>query len=112
LPIFFSLYREAQDGVLVVASHDLTRRVYLRGGAPVSYDSTARQDTLAAWLVDRGRIRADEAEAVMVARAQGLRIGAALAEAGVNLEGEELLGVLREYTREKVAQVLDRKSVV
>ncbi|HLT30826.1 MAG TPA: DUF4388 domain-containing protein [Myxococcaceae bacterium] len=111
LPAYlFGLYREAQDGVLVVASHDLTRRVYLRGGAPVSYDSTARQDTLAAWLVDRGRIRADEAEAVMVARAQGLRIGAALAEAGVNLEGEELLGVLREYTREKVAQVLGMRG--
>jgi len=107
---FYGLYRDRRDGVVVVASRELRRRVFLRAGAPVSYDSNARQDLLTTFLSERGHLRREQEEAVLAARAQGLRIGAALAEAGVELDGEELLGELRAYTREKVVQTIGMRS--
>lgn len=100
---FFRLHR---DGVLVVAFRDLTRRVYFLRGRPVNYDSTARQDAFANWLVERKELTEAQSEAVLKALGGGLRIGTALAEAGVALEGEELLLRLRDYTREKVSQAV------
>ncbi len=105
-----SLFRLQRDGVLVVAFKDLTRRAYfLRGGA-VNYDSTARQDSFASFLLERQLIQPGEGEALMKALSGGLRIGSALAEAGIRLEGEELLGALRDYTREKITQLVGMRD--
>ncbi len=105
-----SLYRTRRDGVLVVAFRDLTRRVYfLRGGA-VNYDSTARQDALPGYLLERKIVTAEQAETVVQALGGGMRIGSALAEAGVDVAGEELLQLLREYTRDRLAQVVGMRE--
>lgn len=108
--LFNSFYRLHRDGVLVVAFRDLTRRVYFLRGRPANYDSTARQDGFANWLVDRQELTESQSEEVLKALASGLRIGTALAEAGVALEGEELLQRLRDYTREKVAQLVGMRE--
>ncbi|MDQ3265508.1 MAG: DUF4388 domain-containing protein [Myxococcota bacterium] len=108
--LFNSFYRLHRDGVLVVAFRDLTRRVYFVRGRPANYDSTARQDAFANWLVERKELTESQSEAVLKALASGLRIGTALAEAGVALEGEELLQRLRDYTREKVAQLVGMRE--
>lgn len=108
--LLHSWYRLRRDGVLVVAYRDLTRRVFLLAGQVVHYDSTARQDALANYLLERGEVTAAQADAVLAAQAAGMKIGAALAEAGVRLEGEELLLRLREFTRDKVAQVLGMRE--
>lgn len=103
-------YRLQRDGVLVVALRDLTRRVYLLRGTPVGYDSTARQDALPGFLLERGVLTEPQAERVVQALAGGLRVGAALAEAGVEAAGEVLLGLLRDYTRERLAQLVGMRE--
>lgn len=111
LPAFIhSLVQLQREGVLVVAFRDLTRRVYFLGGAPVNYDSNARQDSLPNYLVERGDLTPPQAEAVLKALSGGLRIGAALAEAGVDLQGEALHDKLSDYTREKLAQVIGMRE--
>jgi DNA-binding response OmpR family regulator len=100
------LYRQRKDGVLVVAYRDLTRRVFFARGGAVNYDSTARQDALPSFLLERGIVTEAQAEIVLQAQASGLRIGAALADAGVEAAGEELLEILRTYTRDRLAQVV------
>ena len=108
--VLHSLYRLKRDGVLVVAYRDLTRRVFFLAGAPVNYDSTARQDQLPRWLVERGDLTEAQAEQLQAQLAAGLRVGAALAEAGSELAGEELLQRLRDFTREKTAQVVGMRD--
>ena len=108
--LLHSAWRLERDGVLVAAHRELTRRVYLLGGVPVAYDSTARQDALPAWLVERGRATPAQAERLVEALGSGLRIGAALSDAGVEAEGEELLQLLRDYTRERVVQVVGMRQ--
>ncbi|HLL51998.1 MAG TPA: DUF4388 domain-containing protein [Myxococcaceae bacterium] len=108
--LLHSFYRLRRDGVLVVAFRDLTRRVFILKGAPVNYDSTARQDSLPNYLQECGVLNEAQTQAVVTALGGGLRIGAALAEAGLDLQGEELLQKLRDYTREKVSQVLGMRE--
>ncbi|MHB8879669.1 MAG: DUF4388 domain-containing protein, partial [Myxococcaceae bacterium] len=108
--LLHSFYRLRRDGVLVVAFRDLTRRVFFLGGAPVSYDSTARQDAAAVFLQERGELTSDQAEQVQKALATGSRLSMALVDAGVSLAGEELLQRLRDYNREKVAQVVGMRE--
>jgi CheY-like chemotaxis protein/tetratricopeptide (TPR) repeat protein len=108
--VWLSLHRLARDGVLVVAYRELTRRVFFLGGAPVSYDSNARQDQLPRWLSERGELNERQAEQMQAALAEGMRVGTALAEAGCELAGEELLGRLRDFTREKSAQVVSMRE--
>jgi CheY-like chemotaxis protein/tetratricopeptide (TPR) repeat protein len=108
--LLHSLYRLRRDGVLVVAHRDLSRRVYfLRGGA-VSYDSSSKADALPRFLVDRKVLTEAQAERVVEALASGLRIGAALADAGVEAAGEELLQLLRDYTRDRLERVLGMRE--
>jgi len=104
------LYRQRKEGVLVVAYRDLTRRVFFARGGAVNYDSSARQDALPAFLMDRGTVTEAQSEIVMQALASGLRIGAALADAGVEAAGEELLELLRSYTRDRLAQVVGMRE--
>jgi CheY-like chemotaxis protein/tetratricopeptide (TPR) repeat protein len=108
--LLHSFHRLRRDGILVVAYRDLTRRVYFIQGVPVSYDSSARQDFFPSFLADRGALTADQAKVVVRSLAAGLRVGAALAEAQVDLQGEELLARLREYTHEKLAQVVGMRE--
>ncbi|HYV49203.1 MAG TPA: DUF4388 domain-containing protein [Myxococcaceae bacterium] len=108
--LLYSFYRLQRDGILVVAFRDLTRRIYLLEGAAVSYDSSARQDSLPSYLVERGAITNDQANAVTRSMAGGMRISTALAEAGVALGGDDLLAHLREYILEKTAQVVGMRD--
>jgi CheY-like chemotaxis protein/tetratricopeptide (TPR) repeat protein len=108
--LLHSSYRLARDGVLVVAHRDLVRRIFLLKGAPIHYDSNARQDAFSRFLVERGELDDATAERLEAALAGGLRIGAALADVGLNLEGEELLQRLRDYTREKIGQVVGMRQ--
>ncbi|MBU8899202.1 response regulator [Corallococcus sp. M34] len=104
------LYRLRRDGVLVAAHRDLSRRVFfLRGGA-VSFDSTSRQDSLPRFLRGRGVLTEAQESRVVEALSSGLRIGAALADAGVEAAGEDLLQLLRDYTREMLGRVLSMRE--
>ncbi len=105
-----SLYRGRKDGVLVVAWRDLTRRVYFARGGAVNYDSSARQDALPSYLLQRQVLTEAQAERVVQALGSGMRIGSALAEAGVEAAGEELLQLLRDYTQDRLAQVVGMRE--
>lgn len=109
-PLLHSFYRLRRDGILVAACRDLTRRVYFVQGVPVNYDSTARQDFFPFFLAERGAVSPDQAKVVVRSLAAGLRIGTALAEAQVDLQGEDLLARMREYTHEKLAQVIGMRE--
>lgn len=108
--LLHSIYRVRRDGVLVVAHRDLSRRVYFLGGGPVSFDSSAKADSLPRFLVDRKVATEAQAERVVEALASGLRIGAALADAGVEAAGEDLLQLLRDYTRHRLGRVLSMRE--
>jgi CheY-like chemotaxis protein/tetratricopeptide (TPR) repeat protein len=108
--LLVSLYRLRRDGVLVVAHRDLTRRVFFAQGSAVNYDSNARQDALPSYLLQRQVLNESQAERVVQALGAGLRIGAALNEAGVEAAGEELLGLLRDYTMDRLAQVIGMRE--
>ena len=104
------LYRQRRSGVLVVAYRELTRRVFFARGGAVNYDSTARQDALPGFLLDRAIVTEAQAEIIVQALGSGLRIGAALADAGVEAAGEELLEILRDYTKDRLAQVVGMRE--
>ena len=108
--VLMGLYRQRREGVLVVAHRDLTRRIFFARGGAVSYDSSARSDALPGYLLQRQVVTAAQAERVVEALGARLRIGAALAEAGVEAAGEELLHLLRDYTAERVAQVIGMRE--
>ncbi|HET9450854.1 MAG TPA: DUF4388 domain-containing protein [Aggregicoccus sp.] len=108
--LLHSTYRLQRDGILVVALRDLSRRVYFAGGSPIGYESTARQDSLPRFLAERALLSPVQVERLTQGLASGLRIGAALAEAGVEAAGESLLQLLRDYTRDRVAQVLGMRD--
>jgi CheY-like chemotaxis protein/tetratricopeptide (TPR) repeat protein len=104
------IYRQRRDGVLVVAYRDLTRRVFFARGGAVNYDSTARQDALPGFLLERGVATEEQANQLVQSLGSGLRIGAALADAGVEAVGEELLQLLRDYTRDRLAQMIGMRE--
>ncbi|SEU05432.1 Response regulator receiver domain-containing protein [Stigmatella erecta] len=104
------LFRQRRDGMLVVASRELSRRVFFARGGAVNFDSTSSQDGLPAFLLERKLITPAQAEPLVQALGSGLRIGAALADAGVEAAGEELLQILRDYTRDRVAQVVGMRE--
>ncbi|MDY7229981.1 DUF4388 domain-containing protein [Hyalangium rubrum] len=104
------LYRQRRDGVLVVAYRELARRVFFARGVAVNYDSTARQDGLPGFLLERKIVTEAQSERVVQALGSGLRIGAALADAGVEAAGEELLQILRDYTRDRLAQMVGMRD--
>ncbi|QSQ24970.1 response regulator [Pyxidicoccus parkwayensis] len=108
--LLHSLYRLRRDGVLVVAHRDLSRRVFFLRGAAVSYDSSSKADSLPRFLVDRKVLTPQQAERVTESLASGLRIGAALADEGVEAVGEELLQLLRDYTRDRLERVLGMRE--
>ena len=108
--LLHSFFRLQREGILVVAFRDLTRRLYFLKGAPVSYDSSARQDSLASYLQEKGVIAEDQAGAVTRSMAGGMRISTALADAGVALGGDELLARLRDYIVDKTAQVVGMRD--
>jgi len=108
--LLVSLHRVQRDGVLVVAYRDLTRRVFFARGGAVNYDSSARQDALPSYLLQRQVLTEAQAERVVQALASGMRIGSALADAGVEAAGEELLQLLRDYTMDRLAQVIGMRE--
>ena len=60
--LLVSLHRMRRDGVLVVAYRDLTRRVFFARGGAVNYDSSARQDALPSYLLQRQVLTEAQAE--------------------------------------------------
>ncbi|RKG78485.1 DUF4388 domain-containing protein [Corallococcus terminator] len=104
--LLHSLYRLRRDGVLVVAHRDLCRRVYFLRGGPVNFDASAKQDALPRFLRERKVLTEAQEPAVVESLASGLRIGAALADVGVEAVGEELLSLLRDFTRDRLGRVL------
>jgi DNA-binding NarL/FixJ family response regulator/tetratricopeptide (TPR) repeat protein len=108
--LLHSFYRLRREGILVVAWRDLTRRVYFLEGAPVSYDSSERPDSLPSFLLEKGEITEEQSHAVTRSMASGMRISTALADAGVALGGDDLLARLRDYILEKTAQVVGMRD--
>ncbi len=106
LPLLLhDLWRVEADGILVVSSREVTRRVFLLRGAPVDYDSDARAESLGRWLVDSGRIGEDQYLASLEAMVPGeLSAGAALVAAGVLEAGEPLYSALRAHLRAMVGR--------
>ncbi|HYQ80315.1 MAG TPA: DnaJ domain-containing protein [Anaeromyxobacteraceae bacterium] len=106
LPLLLhDLWRVGADGILVVASREVTRRLYLLRGAPVDFDSDARAESLGRWLVDSGRIGEDQYLASLEAMVPGeLSAGAALVAAGVLEAGEPLYAALRSHLRAMVGR--------
>ncbi|RKH18626.1 response regulator [Corallococcus praedator] len=104
--LLHSLYRLRRDGVLVVAHRDLSRRVYFLRGGPVNFDASAKQDALPRFLRERKVLTEAQEPVVVEALASGLRIGAALADVGVEAVGEDLLALLRDFTRDRLGRVL------
>ncbi|MCY1041336.1 response regulator [Corallococcus sp. bb12-1] len=104
--LLHSLYRLRRDGVLVVAHRDLCRRVYFLRGGPVNFDASAKQDALPRFLRERKVLTEAQEPAVVESLASGLRIGAALADVGAEAVGEELLSLLRDFTRDRLGRVL------
>ncbi len=109
-PLLHSFYRVSRDGILVVAARDLTRRVFLVGGRPIHYDSTARQDALPQYLVESSELSPTQADTLARLLASGKPVGTALYQAGLGGQGEDLLQRLRDYLKEKVAQVVGMRE--
>ncbi|MBI3184957.1 MAG: response regulator [Myxococcales bacterium] len=109
-PLLHSCHRLRRDGILVVAVREVTRRVFLLGGAPVGYDSTSAQDSFPAQLSEKEELSKGQAEAIAKALAAGARLPEALFQAGLSFGAEELRARLRDYTREKVAQVVGMRE--
>lgn len=109
-PLLESLHRQRQSGILVLASRDRVRRLYLREGGGVGFDSNAPGDGFESFLVEHNRLSASQAERVQAALKEGMRFAAALEDAGASLEGEELLQARRDFVRERAAQVLEMRQ--
>jgi CheY-like chemotaxis protein len=106
LPLLLhDLWRAAADGILVVASRETTRRVFLLRGAAVDFDSDARAESLGRWLVENGHIGEDQYLASLEAMIPGrLSAGAALVAAGALEAGEPLYAALRAHLRSMVGR--------
>ncbi|NRD43353.1 MULTISPECIES: DUF4388 domain-containing protein [Corallococcus] len=104
--LLHSLYRLRRDGVLVVALKGLSRRVFFLRGGPVNFDSSAKEDALPRFLRERRVLTEAQEQPVVESLASGLRIGAALADVGVEAVGEDLLALLRDFTRDRLGRVL------
>ncbi len=109
-PLLHSFYRVERHGILVVAFRDLTRRVFLVGGRPVHYDSTARQDSLPQFLVESSELSPTQAETLVRLLASGKPVGTALYQAGLSGQGEDVLQRLRDYLKERIAQVVGMRE--
>jgi CheY-like chemotaxis protein/tetratricopeptide (TPR) repeat protein len=107
--LLFSSFRLSRDGVLVVASGDLTRRAFLLGGRSVAYDSTARQDSFSEFLVDRGDVSAAQAQDLIKEIQAGIPLAAALWRQAA-IRGEEVLRRLRIYLQGKIAQMVGMRK--
>lgn len=110
LALVHSLYRQGQQGVLVVATRSQVRHVYFSRGVAARYESNLPAESFTEYLHQRQVLTATQAQQLSEALGSGLRIGAALAEAGVEASGDVLLQLLRDYTRERVAWLLGRRK--
>ena len=106
LPLLLhDLWRVGADGILVVTSREVTRRLFLLRGAPVDFDSDARAESLGRWLADSGRIGEDQYLASLEAMVPGeLSAGAALVASGALEAGEPLYAALRSHLRAMVGR--------
>ena len=102
-----TLLRTFRDGILVVQHGEVERRVFLKLGAPVSFDSTERAEAFDRWLVDAGRLTEAQLQEALVERAGGaLSTSASLVAVGALEPGPPLLALLREHLRAMLAKVV------
>ena len=100
-----SFWRLARDGILVIGHHDLCRRIFFLKGAPLGYDSTARQDSLPHYLLHQGVLTSEQHDGVLeILRDVKATAGSALVGVGAVEPGEPLLAVLGDYSRAKIAE--------
>ncbi|HEY3448068.1 MAG TPA: response regulator [Myxococcales bacterium] len=100
-----SWHRLARDGVLVIAHHELTRRVFLSGGAPVACDSTSPQDAAARQLAAAGLLTNEQHEKVLdLQRDPQISLRSALVAIGAAVEGEKVTALLQRGAGAQVAQ--------
>jgi DNA-binding response OmpR family regulator/tetratricopeptide (TPR) repeat protein len=103
--LLYSCWRLARDGVVVVVHRDLTRRVFLLKGAPVAFDSSSRQDSVAGYLVGAGLVTPEQHDrALELLRDPGVTLGTALVAAGAAAEGEPIASLLRDGVSARIAQ--------
>lgn len=88
----------------MLAHRELTRRVFLRSGRPVGFDSTARQDLLGRHLLDRGVITSAQHDRLLERlRDPKASYASALAELGLAAAGEPAAALVRGWARDRLA---------
>lgn len=108
--LLHSFFRLRRSGVLLTVVKGCVRRLFLREGGVVGFDSTAPEEGFVSFLVERALLTAPQAAQVRTSLGRGMRIGSALEDAGVVLEGEELVGQRRAFVRERAAQVVSLRE--
>ena len=102
-----TLARTFRDGVLVLQQGETERRVYLRLGGPVSFDSTERNEAFDRWAVEAGRITEAQLSEALRERAGGaLSPAASLVAVGAVEPGPPLLAMLREHLQAMLARLV------
>lgn len=108
--LLHSFFRLRRGGILLAVSGARVRRLFLREGGVVGFDSSVQEEGFVAFLVQRDLLTPAQAERTRASLGEGMRIGSALEDAGVLLEGDELLGQRRAFVRDRAAQVVSLRE--
>lgn len=101
------LFRAQATGVLVLQLGELERRIFVRSGAPVAFESTERAEALDRWMAEAGRItEAQLAEALRERAGGSLSPAASLVAIGALEPGPPLLLAIREYLQAMLARAV------
>jgi len=102
-----TLLRTFRDGVLVLQQGPIERRVVLRLGVPVAFESTERGEALDRWLLETGRITEVQLGEALRERAGGaLSTAASLVAVGALEPGPPLVEALREHLQAMLARAV------
>ena len=102
-----TLARTFRDGALVLQQGETERRVFLRLGVPVSFESTERAEAFDRWAVEVGHItEAQLAEALRERAGGALSPAASLVAVGAVEPGPPLLALLREHLQAMLARLV------
>ena len=102
-----TLARTFRDGALVLQQGETERRVFLRLGVPVSFESTERAEAFDCWAVEVGHItEAQLAEALRERAGGALSPAASLVAVGAVEPGPPLLALLREHLQAMLARLV------
>ncbi|MBS2027345.1 MAG: molecular chaperone DnaJ [Deltaproteobacteria bacterium] len=102
-----TLARTFRDGALVLQQGEIERRLYLRLGVPVSFESTERSEAFDRWAVEVGKItEAQLAEALRERAGGALSPAASLVAVGAVEPGPPLMALLREHLQAMLARLV------